>query len=210
MILGLAMLWCVSAVAHADCGTGPQPTFVIPDGRQATEDDMLEAQRDLRRYNDAVRAYANCLQAEQAQVLNSHDDSGQLRRKYADLTRDAVAQLASVADCLNQQVIAFKRGGGGTHAEPAPCSVGNGVEGRTPETRSVTGAAARGRTTGVARQCVQQCEVDREECDTDNIAQELTAASASAPAAAGRLKPMSCGAEAQRCEARCRGEYGSR
>jgi hypothetical protein len=102
---------CVwGGAAQADCGAGPQPAFTIPDGHRATEDEMLAAQRNVQHYNDEIRAYAKCLQVRQAgQMADGKDDTGQLRRQYAALTSAAVAQLVSVADSLNQQVIAFKQ-----------------------------------------------------------------------------------------------------
>jgi hypothetical protein len=208
MVLWALCVW--GGVAQADCGAGPQPTFVIPDGHLATEDEMLAAQRNVEHYNDEIRAYAQCLQSEQVgQIADSKDDAGQLRRKYANLTSAAVAQLVSVADCLNQQVIAFRNGGGGTHAQPAACSARSSNEtigssgGAGDASRSTPSASPAGKD---PMRCAEQCREDAEVCETNAIARELivAASQAAAPASGGM-----CSADEMRCDSQCRGRYDS-
>jgi hypothetical protein len=89
-----------SAAASADC-TLPAPPSRIPDGRSASEPEMLAAMRTLKQYNDDVDEYTKCLEFEHRQNHISYDDQERQRNAALD-------SLQSVADRFNEQVRRFK------------------------------------------------------------------------------------------------------
>lgn len=126
MTIAAAALLCAGAlpVARANCGPAPQPAFAIPDGTHASRDEMSAARDNLSEYSAEVAAYANCLDAEQADSGRSAGtDPQRLRDRYLDLGSAALQRLASVVNCFTQQVQAFNETGGGTDAGPAQCSL---------------------------------------------------------------------------------------
>src|SRR5579863_6771824 len=108
LTIAVGILLCAGALplAHADCGSAPQPAFAIPDGAHASQDDMSAARDNLSEYSAQVAAYASCLDAEQADA--SHADtarargSGTQRATIDALDRGSAAllQLASVVSCF--------------------------------------------------------------------------------------------------------------
>ena len=120
-----AILLCAGAlpVAHAGCGPAPRPAFAIPDGTQASRDEMSAAKDNLSHYSAQVAAYASCLNAEQAHAgRGAGNGARRLRGQYLNLGSAALARLAAVVTCFTQQVDAFRTSGGGRDAGPARCS----------------------------------------------------------------------------------------
>ena len=60
--LGLALA-SFSLAAHADCVYPKAPAF-MPDGKTASEAEMLEAMKAFKAYNDEVTAFGACLEEE--------------------------------------------------------------------------------------------------------------------------------------------------
>ncbi len=119
------VLLCVGAlpVARANCGPVPQPAFAIPDGAHASRDEMSAARDNLSEYSAQVAAYADCLDAEQADSgRGAGTEAQRLRDRYLDLGSAALRRLASVVSCFTRQVATFDRTGGGAAAGPAQCS----------------------------------------------------------------------------------------
>jgi hypothetical protein len=119
------ILLCAGALplAHADCGSAPQPAFAIPDGAHASKDEMSAARDNLSEYSAQVAAYASCLDAEQADAGRAAGGEAlRLRSEALDRGSAALLQLASVVSCFSQQVQAFAATGGGSDAGPAQCS----------------------------------------------------------------------------------------
>jgi hypothetical protein len=78
--------------AFAGC-TEPVAVTDVPKGASASRDDMLAAQRAVKAYDTAVKAYTDCLQ-------QAGDTSGK--------GNEAVDKLQKIADRFNQELRAFK------------------------------------------------------------------------------------------------------
>jgi hypothetical protein len=89
-----------SAPARADCVLPPPPSK-IPDGANASQQEMVTAMQTLKQYDGDVSVYLKCLEFESRQ--------NRLPLSLRELKHDAaVAQLQEVADKFNQQVRVFK------------------------------------------------------------------------------------------------------
>jgi hypothetical protein len=89
-----------SAPARADCVLPPPPSK-IPDGANASQQEMVTAMQTLKEYDGDVNVYLKCLEFESRQ--------NRLPADLRDLKHDAaVGQLQEIADKFNQQVRVFK------------------------------------------------------------------------------------------------------
>ena len=100
MLTALAVAYSVSLTAHADCQLPPPPNK-IPDGKTASEQEMITAMQTLKEYNGDVDTYLKCLDFEAKQ---NHISSGD-QEKMHNL---AVDTLQKVANKFNEQVRTFK------------------------------------------------------------------------------------------------------
>jgi hypothetical protein len=97
--VGVVLAHLVASAAYAGNCIEPAPFTDIPSGAHATREQMLAAQRGLKSYDVAVRAYTDCLQ-----------QSGDTSNK-ANQTVDKLHQLA---DRFNEELQAFKKANGAT------------------------------------------------------------------------------------------------
>jgi hypothetical protein len=86
-----------ASAAYAALCTEPVPFTDIPSGAQATRDQMLSAQRGMKAYDIAVKAYTDCLH-----------DAGE----SSDKINQAVDRLHKLADRFNDELHAFKQHNG--------------------------------------------------------------------------------------------------
>ncbi len=100
MLAALAIAYSVSLAAHADCVLPPAPSK-IPDGKTASEQEMVTAMQTLKEYNGDVDTYLKCLEFEAKQNRLSAGD----QEKMHNL---AVDTLTKVASKFNEQVRTFK------------------------------------------------------------------------------------------------------
>ena len=100
MLAALAVAYSVSLAAHADCVLPPAPSKV-PDGKTASEQEMLTAMQTLKEYNGDVDTYLKCLDFEAKQ---NHLSSGDQEK----LHNAAVDTLQKIANKFNEQVRTFK------------------------------------------------------------------------------------------------------
>jgi len=100
MLAGMAVAYCVSLAAHADCVLPPAPSKV-PDGKTASEQEMVTAMQTLKEYNGDVDTYLKCLDFEAKQ---NHLSSGDQEK----LHNAAVDTLQKIASKFNEQVRTFK------------------------------------------------------------------------------------------------------
>ena len=93
------VLFAQLAAAPAFAGNCSEPAAVtdIPSGASATREQMLSAQRAMKAYDNAVKAYSDCLH-----------DAGDTSNK-ANL---AVDRLAHMAERFNIELHAFKERNG--------------------------------------------------------------------------------------------------
>ena len=100
MLAAFAVAYSVSLAAHADCVLPPAPSKV-PDGKTASEQEMVTAMQTLKEYNGDVDTYLKCLDFEAKQ---NHISSGELEKMH----NLAVDTLQKVATKFNEQVRTFK------------------------------------------------------------------------------------------------------
>jgi hypothetical protein len=90
----------LSLPARAECVLPPPPSK-IPDGANASEQEMVTAMQTMKQYDGDVDVYLKCLEFESRQ--------NRLPANLRDLKHDAaVARLQEIADKFNQQVRLFK------------------------------------------------------------------------------------------------------
>jgi hypothetical protein len=99
-LAALAVAYSVSLAAHADCVLPPAPSK-IPDGKTASEQEMVTAMQTLKEYNGDVDTYLKCLDFE---VKQNHISSGDQEK----LHNTAVDTLQKIATKFNEQVRTFK------------------------------------------------------------------------------------------------------
>jgi len=107
-LLGLG----VAAPVFADC-TAPDAKVQIPNGTEATRDEMIAAQKAVRAFDTAVKAYSECLQQEQDAKIAAGGDKQKLAKQYADLNNAQVDKVQQVADKFNVELKSFKAKSGG-------------------------------------------------------------------------------------------------
>ena len=118
--VSLLTLWMASP-AFADC-TVPNFDFAIPDGTKATREEMLTAQHSIREGDTALKAFADCLKAEQdAKIAAGGDgmkdaDKVKISNEYATRQNTQVEKLQKLADAFNVALRAYKA----QQAPPAP------------------------------------------------------------------------------------------
>jgi hypothetical protein len=96
------------ACASADC-TPPNSTAVaIPDGATATRAQMIAAQRTVKAYDTAVKAYGDCLQQQLDARVASGGNKQVLSLQYDRMNNDQVDKLQRLADKFNEELRTFK------------------------------------------------------------------------------------------------------
>ena len=100
MLAALAVAYAVSVTAQADCVLPPAPSK-IPDGKTASEQEMVTAMQTLKEYNGDVDTYAKCLEFEAKQNRMSRLDVDRMHNA-------AVEALQKIAAKFNEQVRTFK------------------------------------------------------------------------------------------------------
>jgi hypothetical protein len=93
------MVQFAAAVAYADGCTEPVAFTDIPSGASATREQMLAAQRGMKAYDLAVKAYSDCLR-----------DAGDTSNR----ANVAVDRLERMAARFNVELKAFKERNGAT------------------------------------------------------------------------------------------------
>lgn len=99
-----------AASAQADCAF-PKAPDTIPDGRTATEAEMIAAMQAFKAYNDAVNAFGECLEEETKSKAAGTAQLMQLKTMQAKKHNAAIDELQSKAKLFNEQVRVFKARG---------------------------------------------------------------------------------------------------
>ncbi|HEY7754349.1 MAG TPA: hypothetical protein VH856_11085 [Steroidobacteraceae bacterium] len=108
-IATLALL--AAGSAQAAC-IYPRAPDRVPDGKTATYEEMLAAQKAVQQFNDDINSYNACLDME----MSTYETSGQfdenrlaeLRAMQAKKNNAAVDEVQSLADRFNEQLRIFK------------------------------------------------------------------------------------------------------
>jgi hypothetical protein len=100
----------LSFTAHADCAF-PKAPATIPDGKTATEGEMLAAMQAFKAYNEEVTAFGTCLDEETRSKAAGTGQLMQLKTMQAKKHNAAVDELQVKARLFNEQVRIFKARG---------------------------------------------------------------------------------------------------
>ncbi len=106
-ILAFASL---SLSAQADC-TYPKAPASIPDGKTASEAEMVSAMTAFKAYDAEVKAFGACLDEETKQKAAGTAQLMQIKTMQSKKLNAAVEELQSKAKEFNEQVRVFKARG---------------------------------------------------------------------------------------------------
>ena len=107
-ILALASFaLALSFTAQADCAF-PKAPASIPDGKTASEAEMIAAMNAFKAYNEEVTAFGACLDEETKNKAAGTAQLMQLKSMQAKKHNAAVAELQEKAKAFNEQVRIFK------------------------------------------------------------------------------------------------------
>jgi hypothetical protein len=104
--LGIALA-SFSIAAHADCSY-PKPPAAMPDGKTASEAEMIEAMKSFKAYNEEVTAFASCLEEETKSKAAGTVQLMQLKTLQMKKHNAAVDELQTKAKLFNEQVRIYK------------------------------------------------------------------------------------------------------
>ena len=113
LVMAAAVLALGSTAAQAEC-IKPDPTVVIPDGSTATQAEMVEAQAAFKTYDGKVKAFVDCLNAQERAVLVDRadsldkDEAQEIHERYAGQVNEIVAYEEGLAERFNAQIKAYK------------------------------------------------------------------------------------------------------
>lgn len=105
-ILSIAAL-AFASWAQADCAF-PKAPASIPDGKTASEQEMMTAMAAFKAYNEEVHAFGACLDQETKDKAAGTGQLMQLKTMQAKKLNTAVEELQAKAKLFNEQVRAFK------------------------------------------------------------------------------------------------------
>lgn len=110
--LHLAAIACLalSGAAQAECAF-PKAPASIPDGKTASEADMLAAMNAFKAYNEEVTAFGACLDEEAGNKAIGSAQLMQLKTMKAKKHNAAIEELQAKAKLFNEQVRIFKARG---------------------------------------------------------------------------------------------------
>lgn len=93
--------------AQADCAF-PKAPASIPDGKTASEQEMIAAMAAFKAYNEEVNAFGQCLEQETKDKAAGTGQLMQLKTMQAKKLNTAVDELQAKAKRFNEQVRIFK------------------------------------------------------------------------------------------------------
>ena len=104
----VAALACMFAYsAHADCPF-PKAPSTIPDGKTATEAQMMAGMATFKAYNEAVNEFAKCLEEETKNKVAGTPQLMQLKAMQNKKLNTAMEELRANAKLFNEEVRIFK------------------------------------------------------------------------------------------------------
>jgi hypothetical protein len=113
MLSGFALAMLMAAAAHAECNY-PKAPGNLPDGKTATQEEMVAGMTAVKEYNGQVTAYLSCLEQEMnARVEAAGPDAPaeqieQIKAIHNKRHNAAVDELEQTAARFNEQVKTFK------------------------------------------------------------------------------------------------------
>jgi hypothetical protein len=98
------------ATAQAECAF-PKAPATIPDGKTASEAEMIAAMQAFKAYNDEVNAFGACLEEETKSKAAGTAQLMQLKTMQTKKHNAAIDELQTKAKLFNEQVRVFKARG---------------------------------------------------------------------------------------------------
>ncbi|WP_129647484.1 hypothetical protein [Peristeroidobacter agariperforans] len=98
------------ATAQAECAF-PKPPASIPDGKTASEPEMVAAMQAFKAYNEEVNAFGACLEEETKSKAAGTAQLMQLKTMQTKKHNAAIDELQAKAKLFNEQVRVFKARG---------------------------------------------------------------------------------------------------
>jgi hypothetical protein len=105
-VFGIALA-SFSIAAHAECAY-PKAPAAMPDGKTASEAEMLDAMKAFKAYNDEVTSFGSCLEEETKNKAAGTAQLMQLKTLQMKKHNAAVDELQSKAKVFNEQVRLYK------------------------------------------------------------------------------------------------------
>lgn len=108
-----AVLCFASTLAIAEC-TFPKAPDATPDGKTATQPDMIAAMAAFKQYNADVEAYVTCLDEETAAKIKEAGGTGaimQIKAIQSKKKNSALDERAAKIEVFNKEVREFKARG---------------------------------------------------------------------------------------------------
>lgn len=102
-----ALAFSCAFSAHADCAF-PKAPAAIPDGKTASEQDMVAAMTAFKAYNEEVNAFGQCLDQETKDKAAGTAQLMQLKTMQTKKLKTAMDELQAKAKQFNEQVRIFK------------------------------------------------------------------------------------------------------
>lgn len=98
------------ATAQAECAF-PKAPATIPDGKTASEAEMIAAMQAFKAYNDEVTSFGACLEEETKSKAAGTAQLMQLKTMQTKKHNAAIDELQAKAKLFNEQVRVFKARG---------------------------------------------------------------------------------------------------
>lgn len=109
--LGAALAFAAcAATAQAECAF-PKAPATIPDGKTASETEMVAAMQAFKAYNDEVNAFGACLEEETKSKAAGTAQLMQLKTMQTKKHNAAIDELQAKAKLFNEQVRIYKAKG---------------------------------------------------------------------------------------------------
>jgi hypothetical protein len=105
IIAAVALSFAFSA--HADCAF-PKAPAAVPDGKTASEQDMIAAMAAFKAYNEEVNVFGQCLDQETKNKAAGTAQLMQLKTMQTKKLNAAMDELQAKAKQFNEQVRIFK------------------------------------------------------------------------------------------------------
>lgn len=102
-----ALAFVLAHSAQADCAF-PKAPSTIPDGKTATEEQMMAGMNAFKAYNEAVTEFAKCLEEETKNKVSSTPQLMQLKAMQNKKLNAAMDELRANAKLFNEEVRIFK------------------------------------------------------------------------------------------------------
>lgn len=98
------------ATAQAECAF-PKPPATVPDGKTASEPEMVAAMQAFKAYNEEVNSFGACLEEETKSKAAGTAQLMQLKTMQTKKHNAAIDELQAKAKLFNEQVRVFKSRG---------------------------------------------------------------------------------------------------